>query len=206
MMRLIFTLLLIVCGQTVRSGDPVRDYSAMVGFLSEYLQIKYQQYQFDEFLYVAVKQQKMFYIRNKNVIEVFSVSTAKNGIGGGWGSHCTPPGLHEIKEKVGEGVPVGGVIKEKVYTGRVSEIIGTPQSTGTDEITTRLLHLSGLEPGVNKEHKNDSYLRGIMIHGTPEEGLLGQPVSHGCVRMKNDDIVRLYGQINTGTLVVILNN
>lgn len=178
----------------------------MIEFLTEYLHIKYQHHQFDEFLYVAVKQQKMYFIRDKKVAEEFQVSTAKNGIGSEWGSNCTPTGLHLIREKVGGDVPSGGVIKEKVYTGRVTDIIKEPVSTGSDEITTRLLHLSGLEPGINQNEKRDSYLRGIMIHGTPEEGLIGKPASHGCVRMKNDDIMRLFSQIKTGTLVVILNN
>lgn len=190
----------------VMSSDPVRDYSGMVGFLNEYLSIKYQDHEFETLLYVAVKQQKLFYIQGNTVVAEYIISTAENGLGSTIGSRMTPSGLHRIQEKVGDDVPLGGIIKEKVYTGKISTIENDAVSLGVDQITTRLFHLSGLEPGINKDLPNDSYQRGIMIHGTPEEGLLGQPVSHGCVRMKNSDIEQLYPQVKPGTYVVILNN
>ena len=103
-------------------------------------------------------------------------------------------------------MPLGGIIKEKVFTGEVSEIISDPKRLGEDRITTRLFHLAGVESGVNKDGNQDSYRRGIMIHGTPEEGLIGQPVSRGCVRMRNEDILQLFRNVQHGTYVVILNN
>lgn len=204
--RFILIVFLFCFGVTSKASDPVRNYSGMVSFLTEYLNIKYQHHQFNEFLYVAVKQQKMFYIVDNQVVGEYKISTAENGLGSSSGSHKTPPGLHIIREKVGADVPLGGIIKEKVFTGAVSRIEPKPVSLGTDIITTRLFHLGGMEPGINKNSPNDSYSRGIMIHGTPEEGLIGQPVSHGCVRMMNEDIMQLYDRINTGTFVVILNN
>ncbi len=205
--RLILILLAFTTGlKFSKANDPVRNYSGMVSFLSEYLSIKYQQHRFNDFLYVAVKQQKMYYIVNNQVVAEYKISTAANGLGSSSGSNKTPSGLHIIREKVGEDVPMGGIIKEKVFTGTISEIELDPVSLGSDMITSRLFHLGGMEPGINKNTPYDSYSRGIMIHGTPEEGLIGQPVSHGCVRMLNHDIIRLYDQINTGTFVVILNN
>lgn len=178
----------------------------MVMFLMEYLEIKYSAYSFDDFLYVAVKQQKMYHIQDQNVIGIYAISTAINGLGGNLGSHRTPIGLHRIKEKVGNGVPVGGILKEKTFTGELANIIDEPVAGNGDQITTRLLHLEGLEPGLNKGEGYDSYYRGIMIHGTPEEGLIGTPSSHGCIRMKNQEVLELFESVKSGTFVVILNN
>lgn len=189
-----------------KATEPHPRYSGMVSFLKEYLSIKYSDHQFDDILYVAVKQQKMYYIKGNNVLNEYTVSTAKNGLGSQLGSQKTPAGLHLIREKVGDDIPFGGVIKEKVYTGQVANIVDDPISTGRDHITTRLFHLDGLESGINKDGQFDSYSRGIMIHGTPEEGLIGQPVSHGCVRMKNKDIEELFDAVQSGTKVIILNN
>lgn len=182
------------------------DFSGMVNFLKEYLDIKYKGKTFDRYIYVAAKQQKMFLIDNNKVVASYPVSTAKKGLGSQSGSNKTPTGLHLIREKVGDGVPAAGIIKEKTYTGEVAAIIQTSKHSNLDIITTRLFHLDGLEPGVNKGGDVDSYSRAIMIHGTNEEGLIGKPASHGCVRMKNQDILHLFGQISTGTYVVILNN
>lgn len=178
----------------------------MVKFLKEYLAIKYNTQSFDHLLYVAVKQQKMFYIEGDAVLAEYTISTAKNGIGNAYGSRKTPTGLHYVREKVGTDVPLGGIIREKVYTGEISPILEVPETLDGDFITTRLFHLDGAEPGVNKQGDCDSYSRGIMIHGTPEEGLIGQPASHGCVRMKNKDIEQLYTRIKPGIAVIILNN
>jgi len=185
-------------------GSP--EYSGMVTFLKEYLEIKYKGKNFQRFLYVAAKQQKMYLIENDQVLASFPVSTAKKGLGSQAGSNKTPTGLHLIREKVGDGVPPTGIIKEKVYTGTTAEIIHHGRHGNQDIITTRLLHLEGAEPGINKGGEVDSYVRAIMIHGTNEEGLIGKPASHGCVRMKNDDILKLYDLVNSGTYVVILNN
>ncbi|MBD3307946.1 L,D-transpeptidase family protein, partial [candidate division KSB3 bacterium] len=63
--------------------------------------------------------------------------------------------------------------------------------------------LQGMEPGVNKGKGIDSHARYIYIHGTPEEGLIGQPASHGCIRMDNRDVIDLFDQVNEGTFVEI---
>lgn len=205
-MQLILTYAFLIFTIGAVANEPNPSNSGMVSFLKEYLNIKYSDLQFDDILYVAVKQQKMYYIKGNHVLNEYSVSTAKNGLGSQLGSQKTPAGLHLIREKVGGDVPYGGIIKEKVYTGEVATVVYEPKSTRGDQITTRLFHLDGLEPGINKTGNCDSYSRGIMIHGTPEEGLIGQPVSHGCVRMKNSDIEELFELVEAGTKVIILNN
>lgn len=182
------------------------DFSGMVTFLKEYLDIKYKGKTFQRYVYVAAKQQKLFLIDNNRVIASYPVSTAKKGLGSASGSNKTPTGLHVIREKVGDGVPPTGIIKEKTYTGQEASIIHSNKHSNLDIITTRLFHLDGQEPGINKGGNVDSYARAIMIHGTNEEGLIGKPASHGCVRMKNEDILNLFEQISAGTYVVILNN
>jgi lipoprotein-anchoring transpeptidase ErfK/SrfK len=183
-----------------------KDESAMVSFLMEYLSIKYDGRKFNDFIYVAAKSQKMYHILDGKVVTEYTVSTAKNGIGEFNGSKKTPSGLHRIREKIGDKVPVGGIIKEKKYTGKIAEIIENPVSVETDDLTTRAMHLEGIEFNLNKGGDNDSYARAIFIHGTPEEGLLGTPASKGCVRMKNKDIVDLYDKTFIGMYVIILNN
>jgi hypothetical protein len=99
-----------------------------------------------------------------------------------------------------------GIIKQKVDTGAKAEAVLQAESTDQDLITSRVLHLTGLEEGINLGGDVDSYNRGIFIHGTHEEGLIGTPASKGCVRMKNADVIDLFERIEVGTFVVILNN
>ncbi len=178
----------------------------MVDFLVEYLSIKYSDKQFNEFIYVAAKRQKLYHIKDRIIVQTYTVSTSKKGIGNLSGTYCTPQGLHEIAEKVGGDLPEGAVIKNKVPTNEIATIIKSHKSTGQDLLTTRILHLRGMEDDINRGGENDSYSRGIFIHGTHEEGLLGTPASKGCVRMANADIADLFEKVEVGTFVVILNN
>lgn len=180
--------------------------TAMVSFLLEYLSIKYANNDFDTFLYVAVKRQKLYLIENEKIIAEYPVSTAAKGLGNKTGSFQTPQGLHKIAEKVGADVKPYGIIKQKVPTGTMATPVLESRATNKDLITSRILHLSGLEEGINLGGEVDSYKRGIFIHGTHEEGLIGKPASKGCVRMKNTDVIDLFERIEVGTFVVILNN
>lgn len=181
-------------------------HKGMTEFLFDYLSIKYEGIEFSNFLYVAVRQQTMYHIVEGEVVGAFKISTAKNGTGYKNGSEKTPLGLHQISSKTGKKAPVGGVLRGRHFTGEIVEIVSEPISTGSDDVTTRALRLDGREEGINKGGDRDSHDRGIYIHGTPEEGLIGQPVSHGCIRMKNSDVIELFDQISEGTLVIILNN
>ncbi len=180
--------------------------NGMLNFLMEYLSIKYSDKEFDSFLYVAVKKQKLFLVENNEIVAEYTISTAKKGLGSEAGSFKTPSGLHKVVEKVGAEVEPFGIIKQKVYTGEKTEPVLQAKSTNQDLITSRVMHLAGMEEGINRGGDVDSYNRGIFIHGTHEEGLIGKPASKGCIRMKNADVIELFERIEVGTFVVILNN
>ena len=98
---------------------------------------------------------------------------------------------------------MNAILKGRVYTGKQAKIISEPVTTDIDLVTTRILRLSGLESGYNKGGNVDSFNRFIYIHGTPEEGLIGQPASHGCIRMYNKDVVELFELVPAGIKVLI---
>ena len=91
----------------------------------------------------------------------------------------------------------------RVYTGEIVPPCLEKIPSGQDLITTRILRLRGMQPGINQGGKVDSYRRYIYIHGTPEEGLIGTPASHGCIRMTNADVADLYERVPIGTQVEI---
>jgi len=175
-------------------------------FLFDYLEIKYPEESFNDFIYVGIQRQLLHYFKEGKLFKSYPVSTSKHGAGTEVGSNMTPVGLHVIKNKYGDDVPLGGIFSSRRYTGRIAEIQHEAVATGKDEITTRILTLDGQEEGINKGEPNDSYERRIYVHGTSEEGLIGKPASHGCIRMKNKDIVELYKLVKPGMNLVILNN
>ncbi len=123
------------------------------------------------------------------------VSTSKHGVGEVSGSYCTPRGRFQVCEKIGDGAAPGTVFKGRQPTGA----IWTPgQITDDDLILTRILWLEGLDP----ENQNTRE-RTIYFHGTNHEELIGQPASLGCIRLRNDDIIRLYDLAEVGTKVLI---
>ena len=92
----------------------------------------------------------------------------------------------------------------RIFTGEIATIYTDTRRSPTDDITSRILWLEGLEEGINKGEGIDSFKRYIYIHGTSEEGRLGMPASHGCIRMKNKEVIDLFKLIEVGTLVLIL--
>lgn len=178
----------------------------MVDFLLDYLSIKYDDVQFNTFIYVGAKRQKLYLISDSVVLAEYDISTAKEGIGFEKNSKKTPTGLHAVCEMIGDSVPYGGILLNRKFTGETAEIIEEPISVNTDDVTTRILWLDGQEEGLNKGGDRDTKRRLIYIHGTPEEGLIGTPASHGCIRMKNDDVVELFDLVEEGIYVIILNN
>lgn len=178
----------------------------MVDFLMDYLSIKYDGVEFSEFIYVGAKRQKLYYIQDSVIVAEYDISTAKNGVGFIKGSNQTPTGLHSITEMYGDSVPEGGIILNRHYTGEIAEIIEEPISVETDDVTTRVMWLDGEEDGINKGGDRDTHSRLIYIHGTPEEGLIGTPASHGCIRMRNSEVIELFEMVTPGLRVIILNN
>lgn len=173
-------------------------------FLSEYLNLKYPDKDFSSYLFVSVKHQQMYFFEKDSIVKQYPISTSKNGVGNQQHSEKTPEGLHNIKRKIGDNVPLGGILEARVYNGKIATIIQDKSKLDGDYVTTRILWLDGEEVGINKGRNIDTYNRLIYIHGTPEEGYIGEPVSHGCIRMKNADVLELYGLIDEGTPVLIL--
>jgi len=159
---------------------------------------------FEEILFVSIKEQKLYHIKNDKIIKEYVISSSAYGIGSEAGSNKTPLGLHKIKQKYGEKTPINGRMVGRVFYGEIATIYTDNSKSKTDDITSRIFWLEGLEKGKNKGKGIDSYKRYIYIHGTSEEGRLGSPASHGCIRMKNKEVIDLYSLIEVGTLVLIL--
>ena len=159
---------------------------------------------YEELLFVSIGEQKMYRIESKKITHIYDISTSKYGVGNKKNSNKTPLGLHLIKEKHGDNVPINGRMVGRVFYGHIAKIYSDSTISKTDDITSRILWLEGLEHGVNKGENIDSYERYIYIHGTSEEGRIGIPSSHGCVRMKNKDVIDLYKEVSIGTFVLIL--
>lgn len=152
---------------------------------------------------VRVSDQRLFVIQDGKIVRQYPVSTSKFGIGNQAGSFKTPLGRHRVAEKIGRGAPLYTIFKERVNTGKPALIDRTLKGAPYDDVTTRVMWLEGLEPGVNRGPGIDSKDRFIYIHGTPSEGLIGRPASNGCVRMYNKDVVELFDLVSEGTPVLI---
>lgn len=158
----------------------------------------------EKIILVDVSDQKMFfYNKVDKLIGSYPISTATKGVGNQAGSDKTPLGAHRISDKYGNGAKIGSIFVSRQNTGRVAKIIKKPLDVKEDYVTTRILWLDGLEPGKNKGGNVDSHNRYIYIHGTPEEGLIGTPASHGCIRMVNTDVINIFKQSPKNTLVYI---
>jgi len=133
----------------------------------------------------------------------YPVSTSRYGAGEREGSHRTPRGRHLIRARIGAGCPPGTVFVGRRPTGEIwSEALAGAQPD-RDWILTRILWLSGLEPGVNRLGNVDTMRRYIYIHGMPDTEACGEPGSIGCIRMRNDDVIELFDRVEVGTVVDI---
>lgn len=133
----------------------------------------------------------------------YPVSTSRYGPGERQDSQCTPRGLHRIRAMIGEGLPSGAVLVGRRPTGEIHDAELAARYPERDWILTRILWLCGCEPGRNRFGQVDSMHRYIYIHGTPDSEIMGVPYSHGCIRMRNDDVMDLFTRVNAGTLVDI---
>ncbi len=137
------------------------------------------------------------------VLAEYPVSTAANGPGERKNSLCTPRGRHIVRAKIGAGKPLGSVFIGRRPTGETWSPELAAQHPGRDWILTRILWLSGCEPGLNRLGDVDSMQRYIYIHGTPDSEPMGIARSHGCIRMRNSDVIELFERVPAGTPVVI---
>lgn len=134
----------------------------------------------------------------------YLVSTAANGVGELSGSFRTPRGRHVVRARIGDGQPLNAVFVKRRPSGEIYSPELGEQYPQRDWILTRILWLSGCEPGFNRLGECDTMRRYIYIHGTPDDAPMGQPESHGCVRMRNRDVLALFDQVAAGTVVDIL--
>ncbi|MFO7582507.1 MAG: L,D-transpeptidase [Guyparkeria sp.] len=159
----------------------------------------------DQAIVVDVPSQQLYLFEEGSFLAQYPVSTAERGTGNREGSLQTPLGLHRVSERFGEDAPLGQIFRARKPTGEIAEILtGADERAARDDVTTRILWLDGLEPGVNRGGDVDSKRRYIYIHGTPEEGRIGSPASHGCVRMSNRDVIELFDRVEVGALVDII--
>jgi len=149
------------------------------------------------------KQLLQYFDQHNALVAEYPVSTSMFGAGNQSGSFKTPLGHHQICEKIGQKMPADEVFIGRQPQGRLSEIAGRGADLPEDTITARILRLTGLEEGVNKGDGIDSFERYIYIHGTADEDNIASPVSHGCVRMRNDDIIELFDKVDVNTDVWI---
>jgi len=149
------------------------------------------------------KQQLIVRDESGKAVKSYSVSTAKNGVGEKNGSLRTPRGRHIVRAKIGAGQPLNAVFVRRRPTGELwsPELHG--RYPGRDWILTRILWLSGCEPGKNRLGDVDTMRRYIYIHGSPDSAEMGKPGSIGCIRMRNADIVELFDLVAPYTLVDI---
>jgi len=150
-------------------------------------------------LVVDVERQVATWFESGAAIAAWPVSTARNGVGGEENSFRTPPGWHCIQARIGESAAPGTVFVSREPTGATWR--GEPGEA--DLILTRILTLDGLEHGVNRGAGCDSLKRYIYLHGTNQEQALGRPLSHGCVRLSNNDITQLFDRVREGDLVFV---
>ena len=155
-------------------------------------------------LLVSVARQSMSLVDEAGaLIKEYPVSTAKAGVGEISGSYQTPRGRHIVRAKIGAGQPENTVFVRRRPTGELWTPELAEQHPGRDWILTRILWLSGCEPGFNLLGERDTMRRYVYIHGSPENAEMGKPGSHGCIRMRNADIVDLFERIPCYSEVLI---
>jgi hypothetical protein len=151
-------------------------------------------------LWVRVATQELLVVRDGQVVRTYRCSTAARGIGNQQDSEKTPLGWHEIGAKIGDGLPVGAVLEERRWKGRVWQ---PGERTNADLVLSRVLRLRGLQTGYNLGGNVDSWDRCIYIHGTNDVDELGRPSSHGCVRLSPTDVIDLFDSVPLGCRVLI---
>lgn len=134
----------------------------------------------------------------------YSISTAANGVGCEKNSGCTPLGEHIIRAKIGEGAVANAVFVGRRQTGEICTPELMAEFPERDWILTRILWLSGKEVGKNRLGNVDTMQRYIYVHGAPDSTEMGKIGSHGCVRMRNSEMVELFDWVDVGMPVVIV--
>jgi len=151
-------------------------------------------------LWVRVDTQELLVIQAGQIVRTYPCSTAANGTGSQRDSEKTPLGWHEIGAKIGDGFPVGAILEERKWKGRIWQ---DTDLSDADLVLSRVLWLRGLQRGYNLGGDVDSWDRYIYIHGTNHVAELGRPTSHGCVRLSPTDVIELFNSVSVGCRVLI---
>ncbi len=152
---------------------------------------------------IHAAKQELTLFDGQRVLRRYPVSTSKYGLGERNGSFCTPRGRHIVRARIGAGQPLGAVFVRRRPTSEIWTPELDAQYPGRDWILTRILWLSGCEPGKNRLGEVDTMRRYIYIHGALDTAEMGRPGSIGCVRMRGTDIVELFDLIPAYTAVDI---
>jgi lipoprotein-anchoring transpeptidase ErfK/SrfK len=150
---------------------------------------------------IRVSTQKAELFRDGERLKIYKISTALNGLGCEVGSNKTPTGLHRVAKKIGADCGVGTVFRSRVSTGEVwsPDPLNPLCNSNEDLVLSRILWLEGMEA-----HNANTLDRYVYLHGTNQEHLLGNAVSHGCIRLSNQDVIELFDLVPEGTLVEIV--
>jgi hypothetical protein len=157
----------------------------------------------DVYLKVDISKQKLSCYYREQICISFDISTGKNGVGELSGSGCTPRGKHEIKDIIGLNHEINAVFVGRIWTGEIYSKELAQQYPERDWILTRILRLNGLEHGFNQGGLVDTYKRYIYIHGAPDDAEMGIPGSHGCIRMRNTEVILLANWVKVGLKVLV---
>lgn len=144
-------------------------------------------------IHISVKKQELTLKSGRKKLAAYPVSTSRFGLGSEEGSLKTPTGRFRIAEKIGDGMPLRTVFKSRQPVKATKKML-----RDDDLVMTRILWLDGIDPG-----NANTYERFIYIHGTNHEGQIGEPASHGCIRMRNSDLVELFDRVEIDTPIMI---
>ncbi len=154
---------------------------------------------------VDIASQRLYLLRRDRRAKSWPVSTSARGIGRRIDSYGTPTGVFRIVHKIGAGLPPGEILRDQRPIGRIAMPVEARDDLAASHwITTRILWLSGLEPGWNEGGNVDTFLRHIYIHGTANLGMLGRPASEGCIQMAPRAVIALFRRVGLGTPVLII--
>ncbi len=152
---------------------------------------------------IDIERQRLSVFRAGRCVAEWAVSTALNGVGEHLGSGCTPRGWHRVRIKIGHGCPPNSVFVGRRPSGEIFDAQLAASYPQRDWILSRIIWLTGTEPGGNRGGDCDTLRRFIYIHGCPDTEPMGLPRSHGCIRMRNADVIELFDLIEPGTRVLI---
>ena len=157
----------------------------------------------ERYIYISVSRQQLELRDKDSILFATSVATAKNGTGEQFGSECTPRGWHQIRAKIGAQCPENTVFVARRPTGEIYHLSLKQDQPERDGILTRIMWLSGKEIGFNRLGRQDTMRRYVYIHGCPDDDPMGIPSSHGCIKMRNSDVIKLFDLVETGIAVLI---